>query len=177
MCWRPRRRILPVVKTALTVLAGVVVVLVVFLVARGGLDLGALGSGGGSGTSGGRGPGGPVVDPTPGRPVEPTVDPGGSGDQGGTPTATFRGTNGADHLDCDSVSSELKVGANGGRIRWTASAPSGVTVSPSSGELDEDDSRVLRIGGAYAGSRSFTVVVSAPNRAGSGSVRTAFTCD
>jgi hypothetical protein len=169
------------VKTALAVLAGALVVIVVFVVARGGLsvDLGS-GTSGGSGSGGGTGGGhlggpDPIVDPpAPDPVVDPPPDP---GDTRGGPDVSFRGTTGTDHVDCARIATELKVSAYGGRIHWTATAPSGVTISPSSGDLDEGDSQVLSIGGTYAGGRSFPLKVSAPNRAGRGaSTQTEFVC-
>lgn len=167
------------VKTALAVLAGALVVIVVFVVARGGLsvDLGS-GTSGGSGSGGGTGGGhlggpDPIVDPpAPDPVVDPSSDP---DDTRGGHTVSFRGTTGTDHVDCARISTELKVSANGGRIHWTATAPSGVTISPSSGDLDEGDSQVLRIGGSYDGSRSFTLAVSTRNKPGS-STQTEFAC-
>ncbi|MCK9932596.1 hypothetical protein MXD62_36580 [Frankia sp. Mgl5] len=157
-------------KAVLTGLACVFAVIVVFVVVRGQIDSGSnFGSGSGSGGLGG-GPNGP-------GPVErPSIPTSATPDSTGTPTVTQRGTSGTARVDCSSIDSELKISAFDGAIRWNAASASGVSVSPSSGFLDEGESEVVRIAGSYTGGGGFDVVVSAPNRSGSGSVNYPFTC-
>jgi hypothetical protein len=108
-----------------------------------------------------------VVPPVTTNPVPESV---------GTPTATFRGTDGTERVDCSDIVTELNVSAYSGRIHWTATSDQGVSVSPSSGELEDGQDVLVRIRGSYADGDSFKVVVSAPNRAGSASVEAEFTC-
>lgn len=95
-------------------------------------------------------------------------------DSKGTPVVTFRGTSGSDRVSCSAIDTEFKLEAYGGRMRWTAQAPAGITADPSSGALDRDESTVIHVSGTSAG--PFSVVVQAPNRAGSGSTSVQFTC-
>ncbi|WP_041255061.1 hypothetical protein [Frankia sp. EAN1pec] len=165
-------------KAVLTGFACVLAVIVVLVVVRGQIDTDSGSSGLGSGT-GGPGPGGqPVVTTsvTPEVTATPDVTPSATPDSTGTPTVTQRGTTGTDRVDCSSIDSELKISAYGGMIRWNAASASGVSVSPSSGFLDEGESEVVRVGGSYSDGEGFTVVVSAPNQSGSGSVNYPFTC-
>lgn len=164
-------------KAVLTGLACALAVIVVFVVVRGQIDsdsdlntgsgtgTGSLGGGGGGGTSGP----GPVERPD----IPPDVTP----DSTGSVTVTQRGTNGTTRVDCSDIDSELKITAFDGTARWSATSASGVSISPSSGFLDEGASEVVHVGGSYSGGAGFDVVVSAPGRGGgSGGVDVPLTC-
>lgn len=153
-------------------LAAAVAVLVTSSVTACQLPGGSGSAGGGSGGGGGGSPtttravGGTTTGPTAGPTTAPVTN--------GTPTVSFRGTSGSDRVACAAIDSEFAVGAYGGRMRWTATSARGVTLSPASGTLDEGRTVVVRVGGSSGG--PFTVVVSAPNSAGSGSVSVDFSC-
>ncbi|MCL9795831.1 hypothetical protein [Frankia sp. AgKG'84/4] len=179
-------------KQVLTVLGCALIAIVVFLVVRdnsgsdspsssprtgpysgGGSGGGGSGGGGtgGGGTGGGSGggSGGGTGDIKPGPDPEPKST--------GAVDVSRRGTNGTERVDCADIDSELRISAFNGSVRWTAAPAAGVSVSPSSGFLDEGESQVVHVGGSYAGGGGFTVNVSAPSRSGgSGGVAAAFTC-
>ncbi|WP_239405598.1 hypothetical protein [Frankia sp. Cj3] len=161
-----------------TVLACVLAAIVVLVVACGQITTGSdSGSGSGSlggGGGGGGGTGGTVTSVRPEVTTSTTTST--RADSTGTPNVTQRGTNATSRVDCASIDSKLKISAYHGAIRWKATSASGVSVTPSSGFLNEGESEVVRIGGSYSGGGSFMVVVSAPNRTGSGSVNAMFTC-
>ncbi|MEV8440344.1 hypothetical protein AB0425_23440 [Actinosynnema sp. NPDC051121] len=113
----------------------------------------------------------------------------------GTVTATRAGGQATEVVNCDAISSDVTVRANGGgRAQWTAEAKrgagfadsraTGVTVSPSSGELDEGQSTVVHVGGTLDPNNSannksgkyFSVLVSNPNSGGRGGVSLEFRC-
>jgi hypothetical protein len=172
------------VKAVLTLLGCALAAIVAVLVVGGQINGGSASSGSGGG-GGGLGAGGRpdvttgtggTTDTTPPATGRPRVTASATADSTGTPDVTQRGTGGTDHVDCSAIDSRLKISAHDGPIRWHATASPGVSVSPSSGFLDEGGSKVVRIGGSYSGGRSFTVVVPAPNRTGSGSANVPFTC-
>ncbi|MEV4319083.1 hypothetical protein [Actinocrispum sp. NPDC049592] len=102
----------------------------------------------------------------------------------GSVTARIKGS---DRISCGSINSEITVTAQG-RSQWTAEAKrthvqadrgiaNGVTLSPSSGELDSGESATIRVQGSYDGvSKVFYVFVMTPNRSGSGGSVLEFTC-
>jgi hypothetical protein len=161
-------------KVVLTVLGCALAVILVLALAGGqiSVDLGSLGSGSGGGP-GSAGSGSGEQSPENRRPPV-TTNP--APKSVGTPNVTFRGTDGTERVDCSDIVTEFKVSAFSGRIRWTATSDPGVSVSPSSGELEDGQDVLVSIRGADADGDSFEVIVSAPNRAGSAAVGVTFTC-
>ncbi|SNQ49541.1 conserved exported hypothetical protein [Frankia canadensis] len=154
-------------KAVLAVLGGALVAVVLFVVLQGqhNGDSGSssqisTGSGGAGGPGHGSGGSGGSEHP----------------DSTGTVDVSRRGTSGTERVDCSNIDSELKISARDGSVRWTAVPAAGVSVSPSSGFLDEGESQVIHVGGRYTGAQTFTVNVSAPSRAGSSGVPAEFTC-
>jgi hypothetical protein len=96
-------------------------------------------------------------------------------------------TDGTGRISCGSINSEIKVTAQG-RSQWTAVAKQthvqsdpapvrGVTVSPSSGELESGRSATIRVQGSFEGAtKVFYVFVTGPNRAGSGGTLLEYQC-
>ncbi len=165
-------------KAALKVLARVLATIVVLAVVGGQITACSSSPGLGGGTGGSGTSGRPDVTTSATSKVTgtPNVTTSATADSTGTVFVTQRGTNSTNRVDCASIDSKLKISGYHGAIRWKATSASGVSVTPSSGFLHEDESEVLRISGSYSGGGGFTVVVSAPNRTGSGSVNTPFTC-
>ncbi len=131
-----------------------------------------------------RGNGGSVPQPTTGggggtpKPATTSQRPDGS------VTAKIKGS---DRISCGSINSEITVTAQA-RSQWTAEAKrthvqadrgiaNGVTLSPSSGELDAGESATIRVQGSYDGvAKVFYVFVTTPNRGGGGGSVLEFTC-
>jgi hypothetical protein len=132
--------------------------------------------GGGGGTTSGGGSGGGGTAGTAKTTTSQRTD--------GSVTARIKGS---DQIPCDSINSEITVTAQG-KSQWTAAAKrtyvqsdpvtaKGVTVSPSSGELESGKSTTIRVQGSFEGAtKVFYVFVLAPNRNGDGGTVLEFKC-
>lgn len=110
---------------------------------------------------------------------EPTVSGAPPDDSRGTPSVTFRGTSGSDHVACPAIQSEFLVTAFGGRMNWSARAGrrtltgypfvddllDTVTLDPTNGTLEEGQSTLVRVGGHADVAASFFVAVAVRNGA------------
>jgi hypothetical protein len=113
----------------------------------------------------------------------------GGGNSGGESKGQAEGVIvGSDRVSCDSIDAEIKVTAQGGRTHWSvvprkseifsdATVAQGVTVSPSSGDLDQGKSATVKVRGSYdKANKSFHVYVVYPTSIGSGSRGLEFKC-
>jgi hypothetical protein len=101
----------------------------------------------------------PVTKTTAPVPVETTERPG-----AGSLRTTLRDTTGTERVSCPAISTEFRIIADFGWIEWTAIAVSqeptfqapdqqagSVTVTPSSGKLEKDQSVLVKVRGSYSG--------------------------